>query len=51
MKVKAPEGYHWMKNGKGYKLMKTYQIHVGGGFEAKMTQKQTNIIKTNKVLK
>ena len=22
MKVKAPEGYHWMKNGKGYKLMK-----------------------------
>lgn len=22
MKVKAPEGYHWMKNSKGYKLMK-----------------------------
>jgi hypothetical protein len=22
MKVKAPEGYHWMKSGKDYKLMK-----------------------------
>ena len=22
MKVKAPKGYHWMKNGKEYKLMK-----------------------------
>ena len=22
MKVKAPKGYHWMKSGKGYKLMK-----------------------------
>ena len=22
MKVKAPDGYHWMKSGKEYKLMK-----------------------------
>ena len=22
MKVKAPDGYHWMKNKKGYQLMK-----------------------------
>ena len=22
MKVKAPKGYHWMKDGKEYKLMK-----------------------------
>jgi|TARA_A100001011_G_C13922673_1_gene679830 hypothetical protein len=22
MKVKAPKGYHWMKHGKSYKLMK-----------------------------
>lgn len=22
MKVKAPKGYHWMKSGKDYKLMK-----------------------------
>jgi len=22
MKVKAPKGYHWMKSGKTYKLMK-----------------------------
>ena len=22
MQVEAPKGYHWMKSGKGYKLMK-----------------------------
>ena len=35
MKIKAPEGYHWMKSGKGApKLMKNpkggYKPHKGG---------------------
>ena len=25
MKVKAPKGYHWMKDGKEYKLMKNHR--------------------------
>jgi hypothetical protein len=26
--IKPPKGYHWMKSGKGYKLMKgTYKPH------------------------
>ncbi len=33
MKVQAPKGYHWMKSGKGYKLMKDptggYKPHTG----------------------
>jgi hypothetical protein len=28
--VEAPKGYHWMKSGKGYKLMKgDYKPHKG----------------------
>ena len=28
--VQAPKGYHWMKSGKGYKLMKgEYKPHKG----------------------
>ena len=29
MKVDAPKGYHWMKSGKGYKLM----IAPKGGYK------------------
>ena len=33
MKVSAPKGYHWMKSGKAYKLMKDpksgYKKHPG----------------------
>ena len=33
MKVQAPKGYHWMKSGKSYKLMKYtkdgYKKHTG----------------------
>ena len=30
MKVKAPDGYHWMKKGNSYKLMKgAYKPHKG----------------------
>ena len=33
MKVAAPKGYHWMKSGKSYKLMKDpkggYKAHKG----------------------
>jgi len=38
MKVKAPEGYHWMKKGSTYKLMKDprdgYKPHKGASKEA-----------------
>ena len=37
MKVKAPKGYHWMKAGKGYKLMKhtgKYVPHKGASLYA-----------------
>ena len=30
MKVDAPKGYHWMKSGNGYKLMKAPK----GGYKA-----------------
>ena len=37
-KVKAPKGYHWMKSGKGVKLMKTprggYKPHKGASLTA-----------------
>ena len=37
--VKAPEGYHWMKAGSGYKLMKNpaggYKPHKGATLSAK----------------
>jgi hypothetical protein len=43
MKVKAPKGYHWMKNGKTYKLMKhtgKFIKHKGASLEANFpTQK------------
>ena len=38
MKVKAPEGYHWMKSGKELKLMKDpadgYKAHKGASKSA-----------------
>ena len=38
MKVVAPKGYHWMKSGKGYKLMKDpadgYKPHKGASKSA-----------------
>ena len=38
MKVKAPKGYHWMKDGKEYKLMKNppggYKPHKGASQSA-----------------
>ena len=38
MKVDAPKGYHWMKSGKGYKLMKDpkggYKAHKGASLTA-----------------
>ena len=37
-KVKAPQGYHWMKSGAGYKLMKNprggYKAHKGSSLMA-----------------
>ena len=37
-KVKAPKGFHWMKSGKGYKLMKDpstgYKSHKGASKKA-----------------
>ena len=36
-KVKAPKGYHWMKAGSGYKLMKhsgTFKKHKGASLMA-----------------
>ena len=36
--VAAPKGFHWMKAGKGYKLMKNaaggYKPHKGGSLKA-----------------
>jgi hypothetical protein len=38
MKVKAPDGYHWMKSGSSYKLMKDpsggYKPHKGASKSA-----------------
>ena len=38
MRVKAPKGYHWMKDGKEYKLMKNppggYKPHKGASQSA-----------------
>jgi hypothetical protein len=38
MKVQAPKGYHWMKSGKSYKLMKDpktgYAAHKGASKSA-----------------
>jgi len=48
MKVKAPDGYHWMKRGNSYKLMKDpaggYKPHKGASksanFEVQKTHKK-----------
>ena len=36
--VEAPKGFHWMKSGKGYKLMKNppagYKPHKGASLKA-----------------
>ena len=44
MKVKAPKGYHWMKDGKNYKLMKhtgKFVKHKGASLTASFAiQKQ-----------
>ena len=44
MKVTAPKGYHWMKHGKEYKLMKhsgKFVKHKGASLTANFTiQKQ-----------
>jgi len=44
MKVKAPKGYHWMKDGKEHKLMKhtgKFVKHKGASLTANFTiQKQ-----------
>ena len=40
MKVKAPKGYHWMKSGKTYKLMKhsgKFVKHKGASLTANFT--------------
>ena len=37
MKVQAPKGYHWMKSGKSYKLMKhegKFKPHKGASLTA-----------------
>ena len=38
MRVKAPKGYHWMKKGKSYRLMKNprsgYKKHKGASLYA-----------------
>ena len=37
MKVQAPKGYHWMKSGKTYKLMKhegKFKAHKGASLTA-----------------
>ena len=44
-KVRAPKGYHWMKSGAGYKLMKNprsgYKPHKGASIMASFkVQKQ-----------
>lgn len=47
MKVKAPDGYHWMKRGNSYKLMKDpadgFKPHKGAlksaNFEVQKTHK------------
>ncbi len=59
MKVKAPKGYHWMKDGKEYKLMKhsgKFVKHKGASLTANFAiqkttiknNRQTNFFKYNK---
>jgi hypothetical protein len=46
MKVKAPEGYHWMKKGSGYTLMKDpaggYKAHKGATKSAEFKVQKTH---------
>jgi hypothetical protein len=43
--VKAPKGYHWMKSGKGVKLMKNprggYKSHKGASLTASFKVQMT----------
>ena len=47
MKVKAPKGYHWMKDGKEYKLMK----NPAGGYKPHKGASQSADFKVQKVHK
>ena len=43
MQVEAPKGYHWMKSGKGYKLMKDPKggyKHKGASLKAVLKYKK-----------
>jgi len=46
MKVQAPKGYHWMKSGKSYKLMKDpktgYAAHKGASKSANFPIQKTH---------
>lgn len=42
-KIKAPKGYHWMKKGSSYRLMKgTYKPHRGAVKHAKFKTVKTH---------
>lgn len=44
-KIKAPAGYHWMKSGKLYKLMKhtgKFKAHRGASLTASFTVQKTH---------
>lgn len=47
MKVKAPKGYHWMKDGKAYSLMK----NPAGGYKPHKGASQSADFKVQKVHK
>ena len=46
MKVQAPKGYHWMKSGKSYKLVKDpktgYAAHKGASKSANFPIQKTH---------
>jgi len=46
MKVKAPDGYHWMKRGNSYKLMKDpadgFKAHKGASKSANFEVQKTH---------
>ena len=46
MKVKAPKGYHWMKKGKRYRLMKNpkggYKPHKGASLTMNLPVMKTH---------
>ena len=45
-RVKAPKGYHWMKSGRGVKLMKNprggYKAHKGSSLKASFEIQKVN---------